>query len=270
MDQYDLPPFSRSFLQAFRDMQRSGYSERMMTKFVDFFGTHYLTSIHLGARYLDIKTYDKDTILNHYESAHELNAGVDNLVAEASAGVNTSSAEDNMWVDKSIAGIGFTWSNCRREHLATSRQIYSLGSRPPSDGKATTWAQSVTGNPLPIHIKLNSILSLINEKNFAGTGIDHRLAFNKLNEFYKVCEMCSSESALIVRSYMFYRDMTIPQMTILRMQDGAPFSKLLRIRRHKKFTNWQFSDFHKEAFLSTALRTKLPNQGSNVRSHRQS
>ena len=56
-----------------------------------------------------------------------------------------------------------------------------------------------------------------------------------------VLDQDSLTSGKFGQTETFFDYTTIPRMMIA---DGVLFSKLLRIRRQKKFTNWQFSDFN--------------------------
>jgi hypothetical protein len=74
----------------------------------------------------------------------------------------------------------------RFEEATLSKTIVSFGSRPPSDGSAISWANSVFDEPLPISYRLLPISDLFTANFMANSGINFEAIEPVLDAFVKV------------------------------------------------------------------------------------
>ena len=74
----------------------------------------------------------------------------------------------------------------RFEEAKLSKSIVSFGSRPPSDGSAISWTNSVFDEPLPISYHLLPIADLFTAAFMADSGINFEAIKPVLSAFVKV------------------------------------------------------------------------------------
>ncbi|KAK7500479.1 hypothetical protein BaRGS_00008386 [Batillaria attramentaria] len=159
------PPFHPVFVKRVIKLNNSN-DENDFIDFFDKFGTHFVNEVKFGASF----TYEHKMSRSNYETMSS--SGFDVSVAASYSGLFSVSGEASYSEEQKQAAADFN-------SKVTTKTI-TIGSPPPENGDALTWASSVMQNPLPVRYDLTSIEELFSE-TFMGPdsvmgslGIDYR------------------------------------------------------------------------------------------------
>ncbi|XP_022796663.1 uncharacterized protein LOC111335083 isoform X2 [Stylophora pistillata] len=150
MDDTDPPPFDPGFVSWAKRLSNSNGNGDAVLEFIQYYGTHYLTEVTFGARFMK----------NHKMSQTkytELRSQKISVEAQASySGVDSIGGGFSMDSEQRSAVSNF------QKSVETS--TITVGAAPPSNGDAMTWASSVQENPVPIRFTLRAIHNLFTER----------------------------------------------------------------------------------------------------------
>ena len=150
---FALPFFSKGFLAGV-DTLSATYDKESYSKFIEAFGTHYVSKIKMGARF----GYYSIISENGWTTLTDKSLKVENAASLSGWGV--SGSEHSMTDDEKKQAKEFDDSK-------ESTKTFVLGSYPPSSGKSEDWAQqTLEDEPMPIKYTLNSLNDLFTSKNF--------------------------------------------------------------------------------------------------------
>ena len=149
IDLSNPPPFDAGFLAKAKTLADPKVSDEAVLEFIQYFGTHFFTEVTFGAKFVQHHKISQKT----YESLKKSKISVE---AQASySGLFSIGGGFSLDKEQSEAASNFTKS--------VETTTYTLGSTPPSNGDAMTWAASVDQNPVPMLYSLSSIDVLFTE-----------------------------------------------------------------------------------------------------------
>lgn len=149
VDLTNPPPFDPGFLSWAKTLAEPMTSDKAVMDFIQYYGTHFFTEVTFGAKFVQHHKVSQKT----YESLKE----------------NEFSVESQASYSGLISiGGGFSLDKEQREAASNfSKSVetttYTVGSSPPSNGDALTWAASVHQNPVPMLYSLSPIDVLFTE-----------------------------------------------------------------------------------------------------------
>lgn len=158
LEPFRKPGFHYTFQQSVQrmksDLANGGeLSDAKLLEFFQLFGTHYVTSAMYGSRYTNMFT------LTSSEKSKMEREGVDIEVAASYSGaVYSGSISASVATEKE--------QNWRKFSENSRRDTYSVGSLPPGDGDANTWASEVHDNPSPVSYTLAPISEVFDGNRF--------------------------------------------------------------------------------------------------------
>lgn len=143
---FDPPALDPRFIKGLKSLNKAFKDDNnSYWKFIGFFGTHIVTEVKMGARFgaTSKLTFDK-------------------LAKMRSNSLNIKSA---LSIPKLVnitrsGGLSVDTSDTNSETF-TDIHVYSIGSTPPEDMKATTWAAAAIKEPMPISYDLTSITDVL-------------------------------------------------------------------------------------------------------------
>ena len=151
MDTYNPPKLHRSFLSALKSLQKNTFDVKPEAywKFIKTFGTHFVYDMKMGARFGAMSKI----------SQTELSKMMSNKVSfSRSIGI------------KDIISLT---NNISNENVTTSKatssfediKVFTIGSLPPEDYKASTWASKAQLEPMPIAYDVLPIIEIFSNEN---------------------------------------------------------------------------------------------------------
>ena len=144
------PPFDPGFISKAKTLaDPRKITDEAIVEFIEYFGTHFLTEVTYGAKFVQHHKISQST----YESLKENSINVE---AQASYS-GLFSVGGGLSLDEGQKKVA---SNFAKKVETTT---YTVGSTPPSNGDAMTWAASVDQNPLPMLYALATIDILFTE-----------------------------------------------------------------------------------------------------------
>jgi len=149
---YYIPPkLDDTFVKAIDSIDELNFEDSKddYFTFIDYFGTHFIESIDMGARY----GYLEKTTTSELSSGTSISAS---LSVSGSYGVGNASA-------KVAGGTDKTNSNSSSKKNV---KIFSIGVPPPSDGNALSWAEKSLLEPMPIKYSIISVLEIFSNPFF--------------------------------------------------------------------------------------------------------
>lgn len=163
----DSPMFDASFLQWVRKLEKSDSD----ADFLDFFlkyGTHFPIKVTFGARFM-----------------HQHRMQTSELETMESSGVNVGVAASYSGLF-SIGG-GFNLDSSQRQQASTfsskvETKVLTVGSAPPSNADAMTWASSVQQNPVPSAYELEAIEHLFTDRYMKHLDVDYATIHEKIKK----------------------------------------------------------------------------------------
>jgi hypothetical protein len=151
---YDLPPFEDNFRNALLSLPKE-YDEQAYADFIDHFGTHYVSSVSMGALFGQQSAFTSQAWSKFEESKTDISVGARLSGFGATGAVNAKDEKEKMFAQ------AFS-------EAASQQQLYTLGQRPPTDGDAMKWMQEVTQHPAPMRLKLVPLVTLVDNQAYPG------------------------------------------------------------------------------------------------------
>ena len=147
----DPPPFHPGFVSWAKRLASSDASQNDIIEFIKYYGTHYVSEVTFGARFIKKHKVSQ----TKYKELREKKISVE---AQASySGLFSVGGGLSMDSEQRSAASNF------QKSVETS--TVTVGAAPPSNGDALTWASSVQDNPIPIKYSLSAIHDLFTERN---------------------------------------------------------------------------------------------------------
>jgi hypothetical protein len=145
------PKLNKNFANALNDLPLI-YNSTTYSALLEKYGTHYFSYVVMGARYgYQFKMNSLD-LANARSSNYSIGIKIGATGAIFGISVSTGFSEEES-------------SGRKYYELVTEEKIVSVGSKPPADNKASTWAASAHDNPAPIQFTLRPIYELISAEN---------------------------------------------------------------------------------------------------------
>lgn len=143
------PPFDPGFISKAETLVDPESGDEAVLKFIKYYGTHFMTQATYGAKFVQHHKVSQTTFesLKRSEFSVEAQANYAGLIS-VGGGISLDS-------DQKKAA-----SNFLKQVQTTT---YTVGSTPPSNGDAMTWAASVKQNPVPMQYTLSPIDLLFTE-----------------------------------------------------------------------------------------------------------
>eukprot|EP00756_Hemistasia_phaeocysticola_P025558 Hpha_TRINITY_DN16011_c5_g6::TRINITY_DN16011_c5_g6_i1::g.119658::m.119658 len=155
------PPDLHNDFKAGLSSLPTGYDRTAYFRFVMNFGTHYVSEINMGA------LFGQQTSFKSTQWSEMLSEGLDIKVAASYSGYGaTAAASTETDSQKKMAQTFSSKSSEQRE--------YTMGAKPPSDGKPSTWVQSTIVSPAPMGVKLQQIDQLLDNSIYPQYASVHR------------------------------------------------------------------------------------------------
>ena len=143
------PPFDPGFLAKAKTLADPKVSDEAVMEFIEYYGTHFFSDLTFGAKFVQHHKLSQTT----YKSLKKSKISVE---AQASySGLFDIGGGFSLDKEQSEAASNFAKS--------VETTTYTVGSTPPSNGDAMTWAASVDQNPVPMRYALSSIDVLFTE-----------------------------------------------------------------------------------------------------------
>ena len=143
------PPFDPGFISKAETLVDPKSGDEAVLEFIKYYGTHFMTQATYGAKFVQHHKVSQTTFesLKRSEFSVEAQANYAGLIS-VGGGISLDS-------DQKKAA-----SNFLKQVQTTT---YTVGSTPPSNGDAMTWAASVKQNPVPMQYTLSPIDLLFTE-----------------------------------------------------------------------------------------------------------
>lgn len=150
LDATDPPPFHPGFVSWAKKLGSSDAGQDDLVQFIEYFGTHYVSEVTFGARFMKQHKVSQTS----YEELREKEMSVE---AQASYSGLFS------------VGGGFSMDSKQRNAVSNFQKsvetsTITVGAAPPSNGDAMTWASSVQENPVPTTYSLSPVYDLFTER----------------------------------------------------------------------------------------------------------
>ena len=143
------PPFDPGFISKAETLADPESGDEAVLEFIKYYGTHFMTQATYGAKFVQHHKVSQTTFesLKRSEFSVEAQANYAGLIS-IGGGISLDSDQKN------------AASNFLKQVQTTT---YTVGSTPPSNGDAMTWAASVKQNPVPMQYTLSPIDLLFTE-----------------------------------------------------------------------------------------------------------
>ncbi|XP_065055518.1 uncharacterized protein LOC135684006 isoform X2 [Rhopilema esculentum] len=162
------PAFTANFLET---VKRLGRDPEDYGRFLDSFGTHFIESVDMGARFAKLQTISKD------KQEKLKKNGIDvRFAAEASA-VGIGSLKTDRQFKMSME------DKQKFEQSVEMTKVVSIGSKPPANGDPQAWIQQSVQKPLPIFYRLKSIVDIFRPAFFKDDSVDFRKIRTELSQY---------------------------------------------------------------------------------------
>jgi hypothetical protein len=151
---YDMPDLHDDFVHSILELPDASYDAVAYMKFLDTFGTHFVSDLTMGAKFGFLSEISDDS----YKKSLEMHLKLE-FAASASAWGISGSAHSMTDEEKQAA------SSFRQ--LQSSWSEFVLGTNPPADGKSDSWASLAIEEPMPILYSLKSIEAVLEEESLS-------------------------------------------------------------------------------------------------------
>lgn len=143
------PPFHPGFIEWATKLADPRTSDGDVLQFVKYYGTHFFSDVTFGAKFIQ---------------SHKVTQGALTTLKKSSFSVEAQASYSGLF---SIGG-GFSMNSDQRNAASNflknvQTTTITVGSSPPSNGDAMTWAASVQSNPVPTKYTLTGIENLFTD-----------------------------------------------------------------------------------------------------------
>lgn len=144
------PPFDPGFLVWANKLADPSSTNSDVLQFIKYFGTHFIADVTFGAKFIQ---------------THRISQAAQESLRKESISVEAQASYSGLF---SIGG-GFSMDKEQREAASkfmksVQTTTITVGSAPPSNGDAMTWAASVQSNPVPTRYSLMGIENLFSNQ----------------------------------------------------------------------------------------------------------
>ena len=176
IDLSSLPPFDEGFQSFATKLEGASSTDQDVSDFIETYGTHFLESVTFGSS---------------YTQEHRMKSTDYKTMSSQKFGVTARASYSGLF----SAGGGFSLDS---EQQAAASEFnkkvetttVTVGSAPPSNGDAMTWASVVKESPVPIKYKLRPIADLFTAK----FGNNKSTVYTKLKDApLKSCRLLKSQ-----------------------------------------------------------------------------
>jgi len=154
IEYYAPPLFYRTFLMALKYLGEKDFEKNNedFFIFIDNYGTHFVDTIYMGARYgyMHKMSFDEYNQMSSPQIQTSLNASVN--------GPKLSDKSEIFTIENLNSNINSS-SNIETK-------IISIGFPPPANGDSLAWASSAIKEPMPIRYKLRPLIDIFNNPLF--------------------------------------------------------------------------------------------------------
>ncbi|XP_078359953.1 perforin-like protein 1 isoform X1 [Oculina patagonica] len=140
------PPFDPGFLAAANKLADPNASDEDVIEFIEYYGTHFFTDVTFGAKFVQKHKVSQTA----YQSLSKSKISVE--VQASYSGLFSIGGGFSLDKEQSEAASNFS--------KAVETNTFTVGSTPPANGDAMTWASSVQQNPVPMLYSLSQIDNL--------------------------------------------------------------------------------------------------------------
>ena len=176
------PPFDPGFLQWANKLADPSATDGDVLQFIKYYGTHFFSDVTFGAKFIQSHKISQTSLatLEKESTSVEVQASYSGMVS-IGGGFSMENEQKN-------AATKFT------KNVQTT--TITIGSAPPSNGDAMTWAASVQSNPVPTKYALMGIENLFTDHftrhlspNVKYDGLKKKLA----GAAYKYCQVLKTQ-----------------------------------------------------------------------------
>ncbi|XP_078353926.1 uncharacterized protein LOC144638601 [Oculina patagonica] len=170
VDFQNPPPFDPGFLAAANKLADPKASPEDVLEFIKYYGTHFFTDVTFGAKFVQKHKVSQTA----YQSLKKSKISVE--VQASYSGLFSIGGGFSLDKEQSEAASNFA------KNVTTT--TFTLGSTPPANGDAMTWAASVQQNPVPMLYSLSQIDNLFTGQftNHLTPGVNYNLVREKLSD----------------------------------------------------------------------------------------
>ena len=176
------PPFDPGFLASANKLADPKASDEDVLDFIKYYGTHFFNDVTFGARFVQKHKVSQTA----YESLKKSKISVE--VQASYSGLFSIGGGFSLDKEQSEAASNFS--------KAVETTTFTVGSTPPANGDAMTWAASVQQNPVPMMYSLSEIDNLFTEQFFQHLtpGVNYTAVREKLrNVSVQYCQILKEE-----------------------------------------------------------------------------
>lgn len=156
MDEKNPPPFSKAFIKTVSKMKTTEDA----IVFFKYYGTHYLTYVLFGARFV-------------YQ--HKMSEKTYSSQQTETMSVSVKASYSGAFSIGGGFGMDSEHAKSAKDFLSkVETETISIGAPPPANGNTMVWASTVKDTPIPVQYKMESIEKLFTSDFFAGIGIDYQ------------------------------------------------------------------------------------------------
>lgn len=163
------PPFDPGFLASANKLADAKASDEDVLEFIEYYGTHFFTDVTFGAKFVQKHKVSQTA----YQSLKKSKISVE--VQASYSGLFSIGGGFSLDKEQSDAASNFS--------KAVETTTFTVGSTPPANGDAMTWASSVQQNPVPMLYSLSEIDVLFTEQFFQHLtpGVNYKAVREKLS-----------------------------------------------------------------------------------------
>ena len=172
MDFSNPPTFHEGFIKAVKKLKAENYKSKEISKFISIYGTHFVDEMTFGSTYTKQHRVKQATFktLSNSKFGVAAQASYSGLFFSGGGGFSLDS-------EQSAAASNFAKS--------VETNTVTVGSAPPSNGDAMTWASVVKENPVPIKYSLKPIADLFTADFMTGVPGVEETVYNKIRKKLK-------------------------------------------------------------------------------------
>ena len=163
------PPFDPGFLAAANKLANPKANEEDVLEFIEYYGTHFFTDVTFGAKFVQKHRVSQTA----YESLKKSKFSVE--VQASYSGLFSIGGGFSLDKEQSDAASDFS--------KTVTTTTFTVGSTPPANGDAMTWASSVQQNPVPMLYSLSAIDNLFTGQfsQHLTPGVNYKVVAEKLS-----------------------------------------------------------------------------------------
>ncbi len=185
IDGYLPPKLTPNFIRAVNTLTED-YQEKPYMRFISYFGTHFVSQVHMGARFACVTRLSEKSWTSLLQKNIKIEMAASYSAYGVSGALDTRTEEQKKWAREF-------------ESVKTDMSLSVIGSKPVKEHGPIEWAQQAIEEPMPMRYTLENISELLGDPYMSPSDVKcdlKKIKANLITALQKYCEYMKAQGMI--------------------------------------------------------------------------